>query len=99
MNLYSVVTIKIDDNGNVRNSSVHGIFEDKDTALNIVTKNLGDIFEYYYDYAIVEEFQTGLYPLANILKWVKLLEYKDNKALLEEVECPENFKNMCGFTF
>ena len=49
-----------------------GVFPDKDDAMGVVEKNITDIHEDCYRYAIIEEYSFGLYPFLRgywLYKW------------------------------
>ena len=47
-------------------------------AEEIVLNNQGDIFEYMYDYAIIEEVEEGLYPFS-FTRWLYKIDLKERK--------------------
>ena len=51
-------------------SSSDGIFLKKEVALDCVQRNYGDLNEGgYYEYAVVVEFEEGIYPFGNEIQW------------------------------
>lgn len=98
MEIYAVTTIKVNNSGDITSKSVHGLFQDRERALSILENNSMDIFEFYYDYGIVEKIKLGMYPVTEVIKWMKLLDYVDNVAILEEVSTPEEFEMFTGFS-
>ena len=58
---YFVSTILIKDE-KVEASRCIGYFENKDEAIEAIETNLGDMHEYTYNYAVIEELSSGLYP-------------------------------------
>ena len=63
-----------------------GYFKDLNKAKEIVENNCYDLFETFYDYAVIEEVPEGIYPLYENQVWYKW-NLKENKY--EECERPE----------
>lgn len=63
---YFVTTFHLDKNENHHNGNHRcvGYFRDLATAEQCVQENWGDIFEYYYMYALIEAVPEGLYQHA-----------------------------------
>lgn len=56
-----------------------GYFTDKDTAIEIVENNIGDIYEEgYYPYAVIENIPEGLYQYDQNPLWFTYID-KTNK--------------------
>lgn len=65
-------------------------FEDAECALNY---NACDMWEYLYDYAIVEEINPGIHPIAENRWFYKYDRKKNGFFRMEE---PEEFKHYCN---
>ena len=61
MTNYFITTIFIKEDL-VINSRCIGYFKTKEEAVEAVESNLGDMYEYMYNYAVIEEISSGLYP-------------------------------------
>ena len=59
-------------------------------AVNTVTSNMCDIWEYCYDYACIEELDYGLYPFPEN-RW--FYKYNVGKGIYEEIDEPALLKN------
>ena len=70
-----------------------GWFTNLCAAMNAVKNNQGDIREAFYDYAVIESSEEGIYGLTGELYYFKW-NYEKNKY--EQIETPD-FKNYCGF--
>ena len=70
-----------------------GYFSKYEDALEVVTKNYGDIYEEgYYPYALIENVPEGLYKYDTEPQWFKwdIDGYK-------QCDTPEEYKNTVGF--
>lgn len=72
-----------------------GFYFDKKTAVEVVENNETDLNETIYDYAIIERVQEGLYNCTNERTFYKF-NYETREY--EEIEEPEGFKNIIGFS-
>lgn len=67
MHIYTITTLRIEHNDEhnadyIAASRCVGFFKTLEEAENILNNNVGDIFEFYYNYAVVEKMHPGLYP-------------------------------------
>jgi len=63
-----------------------GVMTTLDKAKEIVEGNKGDIFEFYYSFAVIEEIVSDvMYPLAKSKHWYK---WNDSLRGYEACECP-----------
>lgn len=69
-----------------------GYFFNLDDAIKIVEGNYGDIHEYSFDYAVIEEFGEGLYPHPKSEHW-----FKFDKNKREYVSCDKPEKNVINY--
>lgn len=65
-----------------------GYFEDFNDAERIVVENVCDIWEYTYDYAMIEEIGPGLYPTIDGF-W--LYKWNTEAKKYERIALPEGF--------
>lgn len=74
-----------------------GWFTHYDDALDIVTNNKHDIFEYYYEYAVIEKLPAGMYPTTHEEHGRYYFRYNLNTNKYEPIEKEEVeiFKNIC----
>lgn len=74
-----------------------GWFRTYADAEQIVVGNYGDICEnFYYEYAVIERFEPGLYPISRESVWYKF-EKKDEEVTASRVDTPEKFRNIVGW--
>ena len=77
-------------------SSLCGYYFDKDVAFETVKENACDINENFYDYAVIEEVEEGLYHPATSERW--FFKYDKEKDQYEQIEEPDFLNLYCGFT-
>lgn len=79
--------------------SCYGLFKTAEDACRAIERNDGDMFEYFFTYAVVEKYEVGAYPKPKEIQWYKLIEYKDRKAIIEKCDRPvtEGFKSIRNF--
>lgn len=86
--IYTVTVLGVDEekalsnDPNVRYESIEsistfGYFHELELAMSSVMNNDLDIWEYSYNYAVIEEVHQGLYPSISDEKWYKYNAYKD----------------------
>lgn len=66
-----------------------------------IENNVGDLFEYYYNYACIEEVQAGIWAETKVIQWYKATYTKQNTEQGPDiVKCdpPPYAKNACNFT-
>ena len=80
---------------NMGGSRVVGFRHTFELAEEVVKTNMCDIWEYSYDYALIEEVDPAIYP-CSMTRWF----YKFNQDIggYERIEEPECFKNSCALT-
>lgn len=64
-------------------------------AVQSVINNVADVFEHYYNYAVIKGYEEGFYPVAELTKWFKY-DAKSDKAF--EIEPPLH-NNVRGYAF
>lgn len=68
-----------------------GYFETFQEAENIILNNVCDIFEYYYDYVIIENIKPGLYQYDQKPSWYKWNDTNDCYELINKPEFANGF--------
>ena len=76
-------------------SWIAGYFTDLKEAIQSVIDNVADVFEHCYNYAVIEGYEEGFYPVAELTKWFKY-DAKSDKAF--EIEPPLH-NNVRGYAF
>ena len=76
-NIFLITTISTT-NKKFSYSRTVGYFKDLNEAKEIVENNCYDLFETFYDYAVIEEVPEGIYPLYENQVWYKW-NLKENK--------------------
>ena len=71
-----------------------GYYSERETAVHALHENWTDMWEYLYDYALIEEFEEGLCPYASNRQWFK---WDDERKGYFEIEEPECVKNLVNF--
>lgn len=78
-----------DDSWNCR--VLHGF----ERSYPVCVDNVADVFEHCYNYAVIEGYEEGFYPVAELTKWFKY-DAKSDKAF--EIEPPLH-NNVRGYAF
>ena len=103
--VYSVVTVRVPlDEKEPTSSRLVGLFVEKEDAREIIRNNMGDIFEYYYRYAVIEQVELNrLYPVDTTEppEWYIWEGSVENSDEGRYVPCaiPEKFHNVIGWGF
>lgn len=73
-----------------------GYYSDREKAVQALHKNLTDMYEYLYDYALIEKFEEGICPYAspNNRQWFK---WDSERKGYYEIEEPEVAKHVVNF--
>lgn len=92
-------TTRVGKKGNVYElgDRVWGWLDKFEDAEKIVLNNLTDIFEYYYNYACIEEVSKGVIAMTEVIQWYKASFDKDTVSV-EKVDPPPFAKNIVNFT-
>lgn len=94
--IFTVTTIeKLTPVDAIGNSRCVGWFETELDAREVVENNYGDIWEYSYQYAVIEKMAIGLYPHPEKEIWYEW--DNDRKRYIELPEKPDAAKNMVNF--
>lgn len=77
-----------------------GYFWNKESAVDAVHRNVTDMHETIYPYAIIERLEPGLFPIPKEREWFGWVEEKDGFYEIETPECdkyfPHNFSVALG---
>ena len=65
-------------------------------AKEVVEKNICDIFEYCYEYAVIEEFEPYLYPERKNVWWYKWDNEKEKYCPIENNDAIEILDELFG---
>lgn len=65
-------------------------------AKEVIEKNMCDIFEYCYEYAVIEELEPYLYPERKSVWWYKWDNEKEQYCLVENDATIETLNEMFG---
>ena len=76
-------------------SWIAGYFTDLKEAIQSVIDNVADVFEHCYNYAVIEGYEEGFYPVAELTRWFKY-DAESDKAF--EIEPPLH-NNVRGYAF
>lgn len=71
-----------------------GFFENKEDAIDVLHRNVTDMHEGYYDYAVIEEYEEGIGCSTGNRQWFK---YDNNRDGYFEIDEPYCVKNICDF--
>lgn len=99
MHIYTVTTLRIvtDTSTDVQyldDSRCVGYFKTFEEAEKVLNMNLGDIYEYYYNYAVIEKMTDGLYPRDLDFKCYK---FNPKKNGFFSCTRPTALDNTCSF--
>jgi len=83
-------TLKGDKKFLTRDQRVVGFFSDVSKAKSCLIEQSENLFEYYYEYAVIEVLEEGLYPNVVFQEW-----FIYDKTIEKYIPCkePEDFKN------
>ena len=71
-----------------------GFYFDKEDAVHVVRENVADIQEYFYDYAVIEEYEEGISNYTGNRQWFK---WNEDRQGYFEISEPENMEYICCF--
>lgn len=78
----------------IGDSHTFGYFEIYENAKECLHRNIFDIHETCYNYAVVEEIGTGIHPEVS---WRQFFKYSKDKDGFFEIEEPKFLKRLCNF--
>lgn len=70
-----------------------GYYKDYEIALQALHENWTDMWEYYYDYAVLEKFSEGILPDCQERYWFKYDRERNGYFEIEEPECVKRIWN------
>ena len=73
-----------------------GFYKDKETALQALHENWTDMWEYSYDYALIEGYKEGISEMTGYRQFFK---FDENKGGYFEIDEPEGYGPFAGFAF
>lgn len=95
---FVTVVEKMDDRdttfGDTGDTRTWGFFSNKEDAIDVLHKNVTDMHELYYDYAVIEEYNEGISNDTGERQWFMYDEDRDGYFEIEEPRC---VKNICCF--
>ena len=71
-----------------------GFYTSLEESRDVVENNITDIWEYLYDYALIEEVEEG-FPFS-MKRW--LFKFNRETWKYEPIEEPKSFKQICNIT-
>lgn len=74
-----------------------GIFSSAEEAIASIKRNDGNMFEYWYSYAVVERYEVDKGISSKEIAWFKLIKYEDGVAQVEPCEKPEQYRSIRNF--
>ena len=83
--MWFITTIRVLDN-EIIYPRCWGYYHNKNDCIKVLHDNITDIHEYYYNYAVIEKINEGLYSLPIEREF---FEYKKNLSGFFEIEEPE----------
>ena len=110
--IYTIYVVALNDEGTKKSTRVGrkgnvyelgdrvwGWFDDFEKSEKVVLNNVTDIFEYYYNYACVEEVPQGVIAIAKVIQWYKASFDSDRGVVsVVKVDPPPFAKNTVNFT-
>ena len=98
--IYTITTmgkLKEDKNGwpDYGASRVVGFYSLKEDAVKCVEGNYGDIWETYYDYALIEKMEEGLYGVTNDRQF---FQYDKSSGRYKKIKEPEFMAHFAGIS-
>ena len=110
--IYTIYVVALDDDGTRMKTRVGkkgnvyelgdrvwGWFDKFEDAEKIVLNNETDIFEYYYNYACIEEVPMGVITVAKVIQWYKSGFDSDSGVVsVGKVDPPPFAENTVNFT-
>jgi hypothetical protein len=84
--MWFITSIRVLDNEIILSSRCWGYFSSKEECIKILHNNITDIHECYYNYAVIEKINEGLYPLPIEREF---FEYNRDSSGFFEIKEPE----------
>lgn len=70
-----------------------GYYETEEVAEDVLRRNVADLNETIYDYAVLEFVPKGIYANNNRALW---FEFNYDTGRYENIDCPDDFSNIVG---
>jgi hypothetical protein len=68
-------------------------YKERETAVHALHENWTDMFEYFYEYAVIEYIEEGFISFADNRQWFKWDFEREGYFEIEEPECVKYFVN------
>ena len=83
-----------------KTSRVWGFEMSLEEADRVVLSNQSDLFEFYYQYAVIEEVPAGVPAWGDgpLRTWWYKGTYRDGRCYPEKCECPEVYQGQMNFS-
>lgn len=98
MKIIYLVAVIIIDNESIKHSRTWGWYSNFEDAEKAVLENHTDIFEYSYEYAVIEKMPEGVCAVAEDSWWYKA-SYENDEIQIYKVQPPDGFENILNITF
>lgn len=93
--MWFITTIRLSkDNVHISDIRHWGYFSSKEECIKILHKNITDLHEYYYNYAVIEKIDSGLYSFPTEREF---FEYKKELSGFFEIKEPLWARNYSNF--
>ena len=96
--IYWFITVftRFDDKYGIKGSRTWGFYSNKEDAFNVLKYNTTDLWEYCYDYAVIEAYHEGIsgYDFEEGRQFFKYDQELDSYKPIEE---PEEVKHYASF--
>jgi hypothetical protein len=94
--IYTITTLKIDGPRVAQRSRCVGYFADMMKAMDVLNRNLGDIYENgWYPHAVIEAVPEGLYPIIESRWWYEWCEEKQGYIACAD---PQDMQGVVNFS-
>ena len=94
MKNYFITVFNRYDNYGIHSTRCWGYYPNWEDANEVVHNNMTDLWEYTYDYAVIEEIKPGISSYA-YPRWFYKYNQETNKYNM--IEEPEELKHFCNF--
>ena len=91
-----ITCFNFNEKGHVTASRCFGFFTNKAEAIRVIENNETDLWEYLYDYAVIEPYYEGLYGYVHD-NYRQFYKYNQKRNMYEPIDTPECFIHVYGF--
>lgn len=92
--MYFITMIRVGENNKVEDSKVVGYVSDRNEAERCTRENADNIFVGgQYQYAIICEMETGMFPRINDKEWYKYSVENDYWITIDRCDAPEGLED------